>query len=124
MANWQKRSLTKKTGGKTRRFRKSKKFERGSEFTATEVGEERTETEDARGNTVKCRVRRSEEVNLAKNGEVVRTGIESVVDNPANQNYVRRSLLTKGTIVQTPEGKAEITSRPGQDGNVNARLVE
>ena len=31
--------------------------------------------------------------------------------------------MTKGTIVQTEAGSARITSRPGQDGVVNAILI-
>jgi small subunit ribosomal protein S8e len=46
------------------------------------------------------------------------------VENPANKNYIRRNILTRGAVVMTELGKAKITSRPGQDGEVNAILVE
>jgi len=118
------RSLTKKSGGKTREYRKSKKYDLGSEFTSPELGEERIVKREGRGNTSKNTVKRTESVNLSANGEVKKTEIESVLENPANANYVRRSLLTKGTVIKTEEGKARITSRPGQDGVVNAVLVE
>ena len=118
------RSDTKKSGGKTRRYRKSKKYDLGSEFSSPSLGETRTEKKDAKGNTEKTIVRTENKVNLAVDGEVKKAEIESVEDNPANANYVRRSLLTKGTIIQTSEGKARITSRPGQDGLVNGQLVE
>lgn len=118
------RSMTKKTGGRTRPYRKSRKYDLGSEFSAPELGEDRVEKKDARGETEKNVVRRSSTVNLAKDGEVEKVEIQSVEDNPANPNFVRRSLLTKGTVVQTEEGKARITSRPGQDGVVNAKMIE
>jgi small subunit ribosomal protein S8e len=124
MAIWHRRSLRKKTGGRTRRLRKSRKYEKGSQFSEPEVGEKRVEKRRTRGGSVKNVTKRSETVNLAADGEVEQVEIESVEDNPANPNYVRRSLLTKGTIIQTPEGKARITSRPGQEGVVNAKLVE
>ncbi|MFB6202984.1 MAG: 30S ribosomal protein S8e [Candidatus Nanohaloarchaea archaeon] len=124
MAVWHSRSDTKKTGGKTRSYRKSRKYDLGSEFSEPEVGEKRIKEKESRGNTEKTVVKRTREVNLSVDGEVKRTEIESVLENPANPNYVRRSLLTKGAIVQTGEGKAKITSRPGQDGVVNAKLVE
>ncbi len=114
----------KKTGGSTRPYRKSRKYDLGSEFSEPEVGEKRVEQRRVRGGNQKNVVRRSETVNLAVDGEVEQVEIESVEDNPANPNYVRRSLLTKGTIVETEEGRAEITSRPGQDGVVNARLTD
>lgn len=124
MAIWHRRSDTKKTGGRTRPHRKSRKYDLGSEFSAPEVGENRVEKKRIRGGGEKTVVRRSETVNLATGEEVKQVEIEAVEDNPANPNYVRRSLLTKGTIIETEEGKAEITSRPGQDGVVNARLIE
>jgi len=61
---------------------------------------------------------------LAVNGEVRKVEIQSVEDNPANPNYVRRSLLTKGTVIDTEEGEAVITSRPGQEGVVNAKVLD
>ena len=124
MAIWHKSSDTKKTGGKTRSYRKSKKYDLGSQFSAPKIGETRVVNEDVRGNNTKQRVRRAETANLSIDGEVKQVKIESVEDNPANPNYVRRSLLTKGTVIQTSEGKAKITSRPGQDGVINAKNVE
>lgn len=118
------RSDTKKSGGKTRSYRKSKKYDLGSEFSSPSLGDTRTEKKDTRGKTEKNVVRTENKANLAVDGEIKSVEIESVLDNPANDNFVRRSLLTKGTIIQTTEGKAEITSRPGQEGVVNAKLVE
>lgn len=118
------RSDTKKSGGKTRSYRKSKKYDLGSEFSSPSLGDTRTEKKDTRGKTEKNVVRTENKANLAVDGEIKSVEIESVLDNPANDNFVRRSLLTKGTIIQTSEGKAEITSRPGQEGVVNAKLVE
>ena len=43
--------------------------------------------------------------------------------NSANPNYVRRNIITKGAIVETPEGNAKVTSRPGQDGVINGILI-
>lgn len=124
MAVWQDRSQTKKTGGKTRSYRKSRKHDLGSKFSEPEVGEKRVIVKDTRGGNQKSVSKRSETVNLATNGEVKKVEIESVEENPANPNFVRRSMLTKGTIIETPEGTARITSRPGQEGSVSAKLVE
>lgn len=124
MAVWQDRSQTKKTGGRTRSYRKSRKHDLGSKFSEPEVGEKRTKIKKTRGGNQKAVAKRSETVNLAVDGEVKNAKIESVEDNPANPNYVRRSILTKGTIIQTSEGKARISSRPGQEGSVSAELIE
>mgnify|MGYP006290106173 FL=1 len=124
MAVWQDRSQTKKTGGKTRSYRKSRKHDIGSKFSEPELGEKRVTVKETRGGNQKSVAKRSETVNLAVDGEVKNVEIESVEETPSNPNYVRRSIMTKGTIIQTSEGKAEVTSRPGQDGNLNAKLIE
>ena len=45
------------------------------------------------------------------------------VDSPANRHFIRRNIMTKGIIIETDKGKAKITSRPDQDGIVNAVLI-
>ena len=50
--------------------------------------------------------------------------IKNVVENPANPHYVRRNIITKGSIIETEKGRAKVTSRPSQDGVVNAVLIE
>jgi small subunit ribosomal protein S8e len=56
-------------------------------------------------------------------GKATKVEILRVIKNPANVDYDRRGVITKGTIIQTPLGTARVTSRPGQDGIVNAILV-
>ncbi|QGA80759.1 30S ribosomal protein S8e [Candidatus Nanohalobium constans] len=124
MAVWQDNSTTKKTGGKTRKYRKHKKHQKGGEFSEPQTGETTTIKKRTRGGNQKTVAKSSDTANVAADGEVVEAEIESVEENPANKNFVRRSLLTKGTVIQTSEGKAEVTSRPGQDGVVNAKLIE
>lgn len=118
------RSMTKKSGGRKRPYRKSRKYDLGDEFSEPELGEQRIETKDSRGTESKTTVRRESRVNVPVDGEVQGVEIQSVDDNPANDNFVRRSLLTKGTVVSTQEGKVRVTSRPGQDGVVNGVLIE
>jgi small subunit ribosomal protein S8e len=55
---------------------------------------------------------------------VIATEITNVVENPADPNYARRNIITRGALIETSEGTAKVTSRPGQDGQVNAVLVE
>lgn len=124
MAIWHKDSRRKKTGGRTRRNRKNRKHQQGSQFSAPVIGENTIKSKRVRGGNKKNVVRKSQTANLAEDGEVKKVEIESVESNPANPNYVRRSILTKGTVVNTSEGRARITSRPGQDGVINAEPVE
>lgn len=115
----------KPTGGKKRAYRKKRKFEIGSFPTETLLGEEKRKIDRVRGGNVKVRLLSTEEINLSdpKKGRTERTKILRVLENPANIDYNRRGVLTKGTIVETPLGRAKITSRPGQDGVANAVLL-
>jgi len=56
-------------------------------------------------------------------GKTSNVEILRVIKNPASVDYDRRGVITKGTIIGTPLGTAQVTSRPGQDGVVNATLV-
>jgi len=117
-------STRKRTGGRLRPSHKKKKHELGREPTETTVGETKLRVLDARGNTEKVRALSTDVASVAADGETVQADIEDVVENDANPNYVRRNIITKGALIETSEGLARVTSRPGQTGNVNAVLVD
>lgn len=121
---WQGRSTRKKTGGRRKRGRKKRKHELGDEPTETQVGEEKFRTVVVRGGKEKTRVLQTEEVNYIDGDETERVEIQNVAKNGANPNYARRDIITKGAVIDTPEGQARVVSRPGQDGVVNAVAVE
>jgi small subunit ribosomal protein S8e len=121
---FQGRSRTKPSGGRRRRIHKKRKHELGREPTETTLGEPRFRTVDAQGNRKKVRALSTDVANVATDDGAVAADIENVVENPANPNYVRRNIITKGAVVETAEGQARVTSRPGQDGQVNAVLLE
>jgi len=50
--------------------------------------------------------------------------IKSVVESPANRNFVKRNIITKGSIVETEEGRVKVTSRPGQESYINGILLK
>ena len=52
--------------------------------------------------------------------KTTKTKIIRVLENPANKDYERRGVLSKGAIVETELGIAKIVSRPGQHGSMNA----
>ena len=56
-------------------------------------------------------------------GKTDKADILRVVRNPANVNYDRRGVITKGTLIATKLGLARVTSRPGQHGTISAVLV-
>lgn len=103
---------------------KRKKHQLGRGPTETQVGEKKFKTVDARGGNRKVRAISTDVASVSVGGEVKSAEIEDVIENPANPNYVRRNIITKGALLDTSEGTARVTSRPGQDGQVNAVLEE
>lgn len=118
------RSRRKSTGGRYRSHRKARKYEQGGEFTETMLGEKEIRKQDARGNTEKNRAKRFNTASISTDGKTEQVEITAVLENTANPDFVRRDILTKGTIIETEKGKARVTSRPGQDGTINAVLIE
>ena len=117
-------SVRRRTGGRRRPKRKKRKHELGRTPAETEVGEPRVRVIDSRGNVEKRRALAIDTASVAAGGETVEAEIEDVIENPANPNYVRRNIVTKGAVIETGEGRARVTSRPGQNGQVNAVLIE
>lgn len=126
MAIWHTRSKRKRTSGKFRRNSKRKKVHLGNEFTETTLGEQKVIEARVRGGNKKKRVKKGNVINLSdpSSGSTERVKIEDVIKNQSNPDLVRRDIITKGAVVQTEKGKVRITSRPGQDGLLNAVLLE
>ncbi len=122
----QARPRRRSTGSRYKWRGKKKIEELGREPSLTAIGEKKLQYIRGRGNNTKYRLLVAETINVLdkKSKKFVKAKIKTVVDNPANRNYVRRNIMTKGAIVDTDKGKAKITSRPGQDGTINAVLVE
>ncbi|MDD1702433.1 MAG: 30S ribosomal protein S8e [Methanoregula sp.] len=123
---WQGESIRKVTGGRRRPAQGKRRFEVGLAPADTHLGEDRAKFIRTMGGNTKVRSMRAQFANVTKlsNGETKKVKIETVEENGANPNYVRRNLLTKGAIIRTEIGQARIMSRPGQDGIINAVLVE
>jgi small subunit ribosomal protein S8e len=122
---YQGKSIRKSTGGRLRPNRGKRKFELGSEITQPVIGATNRKVINVMGNGTKVKVLKENLVNVTdpKSGKTQKIKMTTEVENPANKNYIRRNILTKGAVVMTELGKAKITSRPGQDGEVNAVLV-
>jgi small subunit ribosomal protein S8e len=122
---WQGESVRKVTGGRRRPAQMKRRAEIGLAPADTHIGEDRRKVIRTYGGNDKVRAMRAAFANVtASNGETKKVKIEKVEENGANPNYVRRNLLTKGAIIKTEIGRARIMSRPGQDGIINALLLE
>jgi len=126
MAIWQGKSRRKPSGGLRRPQRKKRRFEIGREKQFTYLGEERLKRYRTKGGNVKMRMLGAGYANVLdpKTNRFQRVKILTVKENPANPHYVQRNIINKGAKIQTEAGLAQVTSRPGQDGTVNAVLVE
>ncbi|MGP3667054.1 MAG: 30S ribosomal protein S8e [Candidatus Bathyarchaeota archaeon] len=116
----------KSTGGRRRPYRGKRKFERGRPATETIIGKNYRVLIRVRGGNIKNRLVSTDvaQVSNPKTGKTKTVKILRVVKNPANPDYDRRGVITRGTIIETEEGKAVVTSRPSQNGVVNAVLIE
>ncbi|MBI2523226.1 30S ribosomal protein S8e [Candidatus Woesearchaeota archaeon] len=126
MAISQLRAVRKPSGGKyKRKGRKQRAYELGSEPAFTGLGKRRVKIMRTMGNNPKTRLLAADIANLfdPKTKKYEQAKIKTISGNPANRHFVRRNIMTKGAIIDTEKGKAMITSRPGQDGAVNAVLI-
>ena len=125
MALWQGKSNRKPTGGRLVRSRKKRRFEVGREPLLTNLGDENLKKYRTLGGGSKVKMLSAAFANVVDPAtkKVVRTKIITVKTNAANPNYVQRNILNRGAIIQADVGLARVTSRPGQDGTVNAVLI-
>ena len=125
MAKSQERSKRKISGGRYKDYRKKKLRSLGNLPTLTIVGERKTKTKRIKAGRLKTILLTSNKANVfnSKTKKYAIAEIIKVSDSPANRNYIRRNIMTKGTIIETNAGKAKITSRPGQEGTINAVLI-
>lgn len=116
----------KKTGGKKRAYRSKRLHELGNRPMETSLGETERKIESGRSGFEKVKLVSENFVNVSdpSTGQTERLEIIDVVENPANVDYNRRGVITKGVIVRTEKGLARIVSRPGQDGVLNAVVHE
>jgi small subunit ribosomal protein S8e len=123
---WHGKSVRRMTGGRVHSSQGKKKVEIGRAPADTHIGEDRKKVIRTLGGNRKIRAMRATYVNVAdpKTGSMKKAKMETVEANSANPNFVRRNLLTKGAIIKTDIGHARIVSRPGQDGVINAVLIE
>ncbi len=126
MALWQGKSRRKVTGGRLRAGRKKRKSEMGKERVEPVVGKGKAKKLRVQGGNSKMKILVAEEATVLnlKTKKLKKSKILSVVENAANPHFARRNIISKGAVILTELGKAKVTSRPGQDGVIDAVLVE
>ena len=112
------------TGGfRAKPYRVKRKALGGGPPTNTKLSNrEKRLIERVTGGNVKIRLSEASYANVfdKNNGTSKVVKILRIVESPANSDFVKRGIIVKGTIIETEIGRAIVTSRPGQDGVVNA----
>lgn len=120
-------SKTKGSGNGKRKikFRDKRRREIGSYFSATKMHETDVLRDIRRRGGRHAKVLKSAGfANVLSKGAIKKVKIKGVLESRDNRNFARQNIITKGTVINTELGKAEVTNRPGRDGTVNARLME
>ena len=125
MVRNQARSNRKASGARYKKQLVRRQHERDREPALTRVDATRRQTIRTIGGNQKTRLLRDNVAHVVDpaTGKHQTVKILSVKQNPANRHFVRRNIMTKGTVIETENGDARITSRPGQDGAVQAILL-
>ncbi len=121
----QKRSKRKVSGGRYIKAEQKRLSQKGNIPTLTKLAETKVKQVKSRGGNSKDRLIYADVANVfdKKANKYKKVKILNIIDNPANRNFVRRNIITKGTVMETEAGKAVVTSRPGQESVVNAVLI-
>jgi small subunit ribosomal protein S8e len=114
------------TGGRKVAMRGRRKFEIDRYPNEAVAGATQIVTRRVRGGNVKIAFKTAEFANVVdqESKKVTKSKILKVAKNPANRDYERRGVISKGAVIETESGTARVVSRPGQNGVVNAVLIK
>ena len=114
------------SGGRYHKPRKKKKFEAVRQPRIVKLKETKRKTLKTRGGNEKTVLLSCDTINIidlkTKKAKIVK--IKNVTETPSNVFLARQNILTKGAIIDTEVGKAKVTNRPTQEGNVQGILIE
>ena len=122
----QNRSKRKASGGRYVSGIGKKLHQAGNRPTEPRIAARKTKTLRLKGGQSKNRLMSDEFINVTDPAtkKTSKVKMKNVLENPANKQYIRMNVLTKGAVVDTEKGKAKITNRPAQEGFVTGVLVK
>ncbi len=126
MAVWQFRSKKKPSGSDYKNFSKKRKKSLGRQAGLTKIGLKKVKKIRTLGGNTKLRALKQNIVYVTdtEKKETYKTEILDVEVNPSSRHYARMNVITKGAIIKTKKGRARVTSRPGQNGVVQAVKIK
>lgn len=114
------------TGALLKKAKGKRKRELGRPPIETRLGTEKKKVIRTKGGGTKIKLFNIDRINVVnkKTGKIENVPIKKVETNHCSVDYSRRSIITKGAILETKLGYVRVTSRPGQSGILNAVMVD
>ncbi|MBI3333943.1 30S ribosomal protein S8e [Candidatus Pacearchaeota archaeon] len=112
------------SGGKYHKQRKRRAHELRGQERHVVLGETKQKFLGTLGGAQKTILLKAETVNVLIEGKAKKAKIINVIETPQNRFFARQNRLIKSALIETSMGKARITNRPSQEGQVNAVLVK
>ena len=112
------------SGGRYIQARKKKKYEISGQKRIVKLGELKRKSKKIKGGNKKTYLLKIKEVNVSDKGKVKKLEVKNVLETPSNKFLARQNIITKGTIIDTSEGKVKVTNRPTQEGILNGIFVK
>src|SRR3989344_6609318 len=113
------------TGGRYHKFNKKKKYALPGIPRKVKLGIHKKKTLRVMGGNKKVVVLSAEYAVVLdpQSKKVKKVKIKNVAETPSNRFLARQNVLAKSAIIDTELGKARITNRPSQEGQVQAVLL-
>jgi len=118
------KSRRKTSGGKYKKPKKRKLTNKQNQARIVKIGDKKTKILKTRGGSKKIISFFNNIVNIIAKNKTKNTTIKNVIETPSNTFLARQNILVKGAIIETELGKAKITNRPSQEGNIQAVLIK
>ncbi len=112
------------SGGRYKRPKKKSKTGRQNQSRIVKLAENRRKIMKCRGGNKKIVMLAGNVCNIIVNGKAQKATITNVIETPSNMFLARQNVLLKGSVINTNLGKAKITNRPSQEGQIQAVLIE
>src|SRR3712207_809254 len=110
------------TGGRKVAMRGRRKFEIDRYPNEAVAGPTQIITRRSRGNHNKVAFKTAEFANIIdqENKKVTKSKILRVTKNPANRDYERRGVISKGALIEVEDGTAMVVSRDRKSTRLNS----
>lgn len=112
------------SSGKYRPNRKSRLYEKRIQERHVNLGKTKRKAFRSRGGHNKPVLLMENKANIVMGKKIQQADIINVIETPQNRFLARQNRLMKGSIIETSVGRARITNRPSQEGQINAILLE